>query len=136
MNRWKLMKDLPGIKAGTVGEYSHNLGDVRVFRFAHNMTFEESNMVTLFGDAYMVRHPDFFEVREVAPPMTMTLGATYLGDSVYVDRDAYGIVLTTNNGFPDDPRNVIHIDQTVWHELVRYAKRIYEIKMAPGKSPL
>ena len=32
----------------------------------------------------------------------------YLGDSVYVELDtARRVILTTNNGNPDDPRNII-----------------------------
>lgn len=31
----------------------------------------------------------------------------YLGDSVYADVDGDEITLTTENGFPDDPRNRI-----------------------------
>ena len=40
--------------------------------------------------------------------------ATYLGDSVYVEVEPTGMVkLTTNNGYPDDPRNVIYMEPGV-----------------------
>jgi hypothetical protein len=39
---------------------------------------------------------------------------TYLGDSVYADTDADGrIVLTTENGYVDDPRNKIVLEPEV-----------------------
>jgi hypothetical protein len=51
---------------------------------------------------------------------------TYLGDSVYADFDQHGrIVLTTENGLPDDPRNVIVLEPEVlsaffhWLDAVR-----------------
>ena len=48
----------------------------------------------------------------------------YLGDSVYVDRDDYGgIVLTTENGSPLDPSNIIVLEPEVYDALVRYVKR-------------
>jgi len=37
----------------------------------------------------------------------------YLGDSVYAEYDGEGVWLTTNNGWPDDPRNKIYIDPDV-----------------------
>ncbi len=48
----------------------------------------------------------------------------YLGDSVYVDFDGYGFVLTTENGFPDDPSNRISLEPEVYQALVRYANRL------------
>jgi hypothetical protein len=48
----------------------------------------------------------------------------YLGDSVYVERDERGrIVLTTNNGHPDDPRNRIVLEPEVFAALLLYAER-------------
>lgn len=45
----------------------------------------------------------------------------YLGDSVYCRTDGEGsLVLTTENGVPGDPSNVIVVDETVWRELVRF----------------
>lgn len=47
--------------------------------------------------------------------MSDTTHARYLGDSVYVELDEHGrgVKLTTNNGFSDDPRNVIFLDSAV-----------------------
>lgn len=52
--------------------------------------------------------------------------ASYLGDSVYVEIDDAGdVVLTTNNGYADDPRNRIVLDGEVlesfewWLDAVR-----------------
>lgn len=41
----------------------------------------------------------------------------YLGDSVYVDFDGYGLILTTENGYPDDPRNKIFLGPAVFEAL-------------------
>ena len=38
---------------------------------------------------------------------------TYLGDSVYAEWSGYDIVLTTENGYTDDPRNRIVMDPNV-----------------------
>jgi hypothetical protein len=45
----------------------------------------------------------------------MNAQKTYLGDSVYVEIDEHGrgVKLTTNNGFSDDPRNVIFLEPEV-----------------------
>jgi len=48
----------------------------------------------------------------------------YLGDSVYAEFDGYHIILTTNNGYPDDPRNRIALEGEVWGRLVAYVERI------------
>ena len=50
----------------------------------------------------------------------------YLGDSVYVetDDDTGGIVMTTENGFPSDPSNVIFLDPELVDTLFRYVKRV------------
>lgn len=52
--------------------------------------------------------------------------AKYLGDSVYASFDGYHIVLTTNNGYPDDPRNRIALEPEVLKQLNDYNKHIYE----------
>jgi len=49
---------------------------------------------------------------------------TYLGDSVYADFDGYYLQLTTNNGYPDDPRNLIALDPQVLANLDRYRRGI------------
>lgn len=41
----------------------------------------------------------------------------YLGDSVYASFDGYHVILTTENGYPDDPRNTIAIDDEVYASL-------------------
>ena len=48
----------------------------------------------------------------------------YLGDSVYVVFDGYHVTLTTENGYPDDPRNVIHLEPAVYEALVRYVESL------------
>ena len=50
----------------------------------------------------------------------------YIGDSVYAEFDGYHIILTTNNGYPDDPRNTIALEPSVLRTLNNYNKRIYE----------
>lgn len=44
----------------------------------------------------------------------------YLGDSVYIDHDGYAIILTTENGFPEDPRNRIVLEPDVLYALADY----------------
>lgn len=50
----------------------------------------------------------------------------YLGDSVYAERDGEDIILTTENGYPDDPRNRIVLEPAVWASLVSWVK--YTVK--------
>ena len=48
----------------------------------------------------------------------------YIGDSVYVEYDEYGsLILTTENGFPDDPRNRIILEDSVCDALLSYIER-------------
>ena len=46
----------------------------------------------------------------------------YLGDSVYANCDICSIILTTENGLPDDPSNTIIIDPTVLTAFLQYIK--------------
>jgi len=48
----------------------------------------------------------------------------YLGDSVYVEYDGYGVVLTTDNGYPGDPLNMIILEPQVYVALVRYVANL------------
>ena len=48
----------------------------------------------------------------------------YLGDSVYAAFDGYHIVLTTENGLPDDPSNTIALEPQVLQALNLYAERL------------
>lgn len=50
----------------------------------------------------------------------------YLGDSVYAQYDGYHIVLTTENGLPDDPSNTIALDNSVLHALYMLQRSITE----------
>lgn len=44
---------------------------------------------------------------------------TYIGDSVYAELAPTGLLkLETNNGYPDDPRNVILLEPEVYDLLV------------------
>jgi hypothetical protein len=51
---------------------------------------------------------------------TETTQKECLGDSVYAQFDGYHIVLTTENGVPDDPSNRIAIEPAVMDALIRY----------------
>lgn len=53
---------------------------------------------------------------------------TYLGDSVYVSTDGSGLILTTDNGLPEDPSNSIYIEPEVWTALQLYVGRIAAAK--------
>ncbi len=59
----------------------------------------------------------------------------YLGDSVYIEHGSFHgeIVLTTNNGYPDDPRNKIAMEPAVLHAFIEWLKHqgIY----TPGGPP-
>jgi hypothetical protein len=46
----------------------------------------------------------------------------YLGDSVYAEFDGYYVWLTTENGFPGDPRNKIALEPAVLDALNEYVK--------------
>jgi hypothetical protein len=50
---------------------------------------------------------------------------TYIGDSVYASFDGYAITLTTENGYPDDPRNKIVLEPEVLASLSQFAKVAY-----------
>jgi len=47
----------------------------------------------------------------------------YLGDSVYVHTDGLALVLTTENGLPTDPSNLIFLESEVYEALLRYVER-------------
>lgn len=53
-----------------------------------------------------------------------TIKKEYLGDSVYVEFDGNNLILTTENGYPDDPRNKIVLEPQVFISLLEYATRI------------
>lgn len=59
---------------------------------------------------------------------------TYLGDSVYAEFDGWAIVLTTENGYPDDPRNRIVLEDSVYHALNNFVQAIREERTALHES--
>jgi hypothetical protein len=52
---------------------------------------------------------------------------SYLGDSVYANYDGYHIILTTENGLPNDPSNKIALESGVLHALNRYSKNVIDL---------
>lgn len=46
----------------------------------------------------------------------------YLGDSVYVEQEGYGLTLTTENGF--GPSNTIYLEPNVMEALINYYKKV------------
>ena len=51
------------------------------------------------------------------------MNKVYLGDSVYVQQDEHGeLVLTTENCYPDDPRNRIVLETQTIINLLIYLK--------------
>ena len=52
----------------------------------------------------------------------------YLGDSVYMKQLDYGIELTTRNGLPNDPSNLIYLEPRVLDALIGFLKREKVIK--------
>lgn len=60
----------------------------------------------------------------------------YLGDSVYVELDPYRrIALTTNNGYPDDPRNKIVLEPEVLSAFIRWLEATkLKLEEEPARS--
>lgn len=54
----------------------------------------------------------------------MTERKRYLGDSVYADFDGWNIALTTENGTPADPSNIVYLEPSVLIALIAYAEDI------------
>lgn len=52
------------------------------------------------------------------------MNKTYLGDSVYVEWNGYSIILTTENGYSDDPRNRIVLESEVYDSLLMFVKNL------------
>ncbi len=52
----------------------------------------------------------------------------YLGDSVYLTNIGYALMLTTENGLPDDPSNRVIVDGSDIARLVEFCKKegLYE----------
>ncbi len=58
---------------------------------------------------------------------------TYLGDSVYAEHDAGGIILTTENGY--GASNTIYLEYpNVMDSLVRYVEALKAAANAPGNG--
>lgn len=49
----------------------------------------------------------------------------YIGDSVYIDTDGCGLILTTENGLPGDPSNEIYLEMEVYEALVEYVQALF-----------
>lgn len=57
----------------------------------------------------------------------MSSDKAYLGDSVYADIDDFGgIILTTENGLPNDPSNEIYMEPEVISAFNNYVSRHYK----------
>ena len=50
----------------------------------------------------------------------------YLGDSVYAEWNGYDIILTTENGYEDDPRNRIVMEPSVVIAFTDFLERVAE----------
>ena len=50
----------------------------------------------------------------------------YLGDSVYVEYIGHDLILTTENGYADDPRNLIFLEPSVYNSLLEFVNRNVE----------
>ena len=50
----------------------------------------------------------------------------YLGDSVYAEFNGWAIVLTTENGLPQDPSNVIYLEPSVLRTFIDYASKFFD----------
>ncbi|MDE2020642.1 MAG: hypothetical protein KGJ13_09930 [Patescibacteria group bacterium] len=59
---------------------------------------------------------------------------TYLGDSVYALYDGFTVTLTTENGYPDDPRNQIVLEPEVFDALDKFIKRTNHVETLEGDN--
>ena len=59
----------------------------------------------------------------------------YLGDSVYAKWDGYHIILTTENGLPEDPSNKIYLEEAVIYNLLKMIDTIKQQRRAQHESP-
>jgi hypothetical protein len=57
----------------------------------------------------------------------------YIGDSVYIEFDGFGLIMTTENGRPTDPSNEIYLEPEVFQALIRFAKK-WGMKVPEGKG--
>ena len=61
------------------------------------------------------------------------MNKAYIGDSVYVEIDQFGeVVLTTENGYPDDPRNRIVMESSVLQQFEEYIERARALAKGEG----
>lgn len=58
----------------------------------------------------------------------------YIGDSVYVEYDGYYIILTTRNGLPEDPSNIILLEPCVYENLLQFVLDNTTVQEEPCKS--
>jgi len=56
----------------------------------------------------------------------------YIGDSVYVDFDGFGLMLTTENGL--GPNNAIYMEPEVWTALTKYVENLKALSNAEGNQ--
>jgi len=56
---------------------------------------------------------------------------TYLGDSVYVDFDGHDVILTTENGDPNDPSNTIIMEPVVVEAFIRFLEERIKQNVIP-----
>lgn len=59
----------------------------------------------------------------------------YLGDSVYAEIEENMVKLTTWNGFPDDPRNVIFMEGFVVQALLTWMQHVGVLKPLTIRRP-
>jgi uncharacterized protein YabN with tetrapyrrole methylase and pyrophosphatase domain len=55
----------------------------------------------------------------------MKSNKVYLGDSIYAEFDGYAVFLTTHNGLPGDPSNLIILEPEVFDKLRTFAASLY-----------
>ena len=62
------------------------------------------------------------------------MSATYIGDSVYVDFDSRGLILTTNNGY--GATNTIYLVSEVYELLVAYVKSLVDKRIQSAREEM
>jgi hypothetical protein len=65
-------------------------------------------------------------MNEPQPQLPPSALKQYLGDSVYAECDGFRVILTTENGYPDDPRNRIVLEPEAVYALTRFYERAVE----------
>lgn len=74
-------------------------------------------------------------IKFIVPEPKRLMPRDYLGDSVYVAFDGNGLILTTENGGPFPPSNIIYLEMEVIAALLRFVERVKTQPAHPRRLP-